>query len=80
MTGFFLYTGQYIPAGKAYLKLSKNPAAGAPASRRVRFVYDTATAIDNNAEAIVVTKFIENGQLFIRRGDAIYTTQGVRVE
>lgn len=79
-TGFFLYTGQYIPAGKAYLKLSKNPAAGAPASRRVRFVYDTATAIDNNAEATVVTKFIENGQLFIRRGDAIYTTQGVRVE
>ena len=79
MSGFFLYSGQYIPAGKAYLPIPKEGASPAP-SRRISFVYDTATAIDNNAEAIVVTKFIENGQLFIRRGDTIYTIQGVPVK
>ena len=78
-SGFFLYSGQYIPAGKAYLPIPKEGASPAP-SRRISFVYDTATAVDNNAEAIVVTKFIENGQLFIRRGDTIYTIQGVLVK
>jgi len=81
MTGFFLYTGQYIPAGKAYLKLSKEGAAPAPA-RRIRLVVDaenTATAIDA-ASAVSVTKFVRDGQLFIRRGDAVYTVQGTRVK
>ena len=79
MSGFFLYTGQYIPAGKAYLPVPKDGGTPAP-SRRIRFVYDTATAIDNSAEAVHATKFIEDGQLFIRRGDAVYTIQGIRVE
>lgn len=81
-TGFFLYTGQYIPAGKAYLPLPKDPALPAP-QRRVRLVIDntdTATAIDTNAIDTNVAKFFENGQLFIRRGDVIYTIQGVRVK
>lgn len=79
-TAFFLYEGQYVPAGKAYLPLPKQSGA-AGASRRVRFVFDTATSLDENAtDAAKVTKFIENGQLFIRRGDKVYTIQGVPVE
>ncbi len=80
-TAFFLYEGQYIPAGKAYLKLPKNVEGPSGASRRVSFVFDTVTTVDElNADAAKVTKFIENGQLFIRRGDAVYTVQGTRVK
>ena len=83
MTGFFLYTGQYIPAGKAYLPLPKSSGpSGAP--RHVRFVFNneqTATGIGNvQGDNVPCTKVIENGQLFIRRGDAVYTIQGTRVQ
>lgn len=80
-TAFFLYEGQYIPAGKAYLKLPKNVEGPSGASRRVTFVFDKTTSVDENAiDATKATKFIENGQLFIRRGDKVYTIQGVPVE
>lgn len=83
MTGFFLYGGTVIGAGKAYLPLPKESgASGAP--RRMRFVIkneQTATGIDNTvSQDGQAEKFIENGQLFIRRGDAVYTIQGVRVK
>ena len=78
-SGFFLYTGQYIPAGKAYLPISKEGAAPSP-SRRVRFVFDTTTSVENTADAVRATKFIEDGQLFIRRGDVVYTIQGTPVK
>jgi hypothetical protein len=82
MTGFFLYTGQYVPAGKAYLKLPKaSGPSGAP--RKVRFVindHQVTTGVDSvEKDAAEVTKFVENGQLYIRRGEAIYTIQGARV-
>ena len=39
------------------------------------------SGIENTgAEAVEATKFIENGQLYIRRGEAVYTIQGVRVK
>ena len=81
MTGFFLYTGQYVPAGKAYLALPKQQqGAGAP-ERRLRFVINETTAITGaEAENAKITKFVENGQLFIRRGDTVYTIQGIRVK
>ena len=82
-TGFFLYSGQYIPAGKAYLPLPKSSGpSGAP--RHVRFVFNneqTATGIGNvQGDNVPCTKVIENGQLFIRRGNAVYTIQGTRVQ
>ena len=81
MTGFFLYTGQYVPAGKAYLALPKQQqGAGAP-ERRLRFVINETTSIVGaEAENAKSTKFVENGQLFIRRGDTVYTIQGIRVK
>lgn len=82
LTGFFIYSGQYIAAGKAYLPLPKAAPSSAP--RRIRFVFreeQGTTGFDpTNAEAVPTTKFIENGQLYIRRGDAVYTIQGVRVK
>ena len=83
MSGFFLYSGQYIPAGKAYLKLPKNDGAPAGAARRVRLVVNkenVATSVESaNAEATKASKFMENGQLYIQRGEAVYTLQGTRV-
>ncbi len=82
MTGFFLYEGQYVPAGKAYLPLAKTGPSSAP--RKVRFVINneqTTTGIEKTgADAVEATKYIENGQLFIRRGEAVYTIEGVRVK
>lgn len=82
LTGFFIYSGQYIAAGKAYLPLLKAEPSSAP--RRIRFVFreeQGTTGFDpTNAEAVPTTKFIENGQLYIRRGNAVYTIQGVRVK
>lgn len=82
ITGFYLYSGQYIAAGKAYLPLPKAAPSSAP--RRIRFVIkDNQTTTDINhtdVEAVPTTKFIENGQLYIRRGEAVYTIQGVRVK
>jgi len=85
LTGFFLYEGQYVPAGKAYLALPKESSNPNPAAaRRVRFVINNeqvATGVENEqSDMIQITKFIENGQLFIRRGDAVYTVQGTRVK
>lgn len=84
ITGFFLYTGQYIPAGKAYLPVPKDPGA-APVSRRVRFVFNNenvATGVEQeaNMQTTVCHKVIENGRLIIIRNGIRYTAEGLRVE
>ena len=38
------------------------------------------TALDNTADEIKAVKFFENGQLFIRRGDKVYTITGELVK
>lgn len=44
-------------------------------------VYDgVPTALDNTADEIKAVKFIENGQLFIRRGEKVYTITGEEVK
>lgn len=83
MTGFFLYEGQYVPAGKAYLPLAKTGPSSAP--RKVRFVINNEQTTTDIEEVMgyglpVTEKYIENGQLFIRRGEAVYTIEGVRVK
>ena len=84
MTGFFLYTNQYVPAGKAYIALPKEPGNPNNGARRVRFVINngqTATGIENaQGEKLQSTKVLINGQLYIRRGDVVYTIQGARIK
>jgi hypothetical protein len=69
----YLYEGTAFPANKAFLEV---PASnGAP--RRIGFAFDNATAIDNvEVEAVKAEKFIEDGQLFIRRGNEVFNLQG----
>lgn len=44
------------------------------------FVEDSGTGIDNTADEIKAVKFVENGQLFIRRGEKVYTVTGEEVK
>ena len=68
----YVYEGADFPANKAFLEI---PSSGAPA--RIRMVFDNATAIDNvEVEAVNAEKFIEDGQLFIRRGNEVFNLQG----
>lgn len=71
----WIYDGEEFPANKAFFLL-QDPN-GAP--ERVRLVFaaeDEATAIDNVEATVESVKFVENGQLFIRRGENIYNVQG----
>jgi len=61
-----------LAANKAYIKLSAN---NAPA--RISFRFNGAQAIENaEMEDAKAVKFVENGQVFIRRGEAVYNMQG----
>ena len=82
-TFFQLYQGAYIPAGKAYLKLAKSGGSSAP-GRQMRIVVKphAPTAIENiNDEQVNTewTKVVRDGQLFIIRGEQIYTIYGACV-
>lgn len=69
----YLYEGENMKPNKAFLAV---PAAGSSAPRRIRLVFDQATGIDNVDATVKGVKFIENGQIFIRRGENIYNAQG----
>jgi hypothetical protein len=57
---------------KAYLQIN---TTGAPA--RIRLAFGQTTGVENvEAEAVKAEKFVENGQIFIRRGEAVYNLQG----
>jgi hypothetical protein len=71
-TSLWKYTGTEMPANKAYLQLDDNAA---PA--RIRMVIAETQDVENvEVEAIKAVKFIENGQVLIKRGEAIYNVQG----
>lgn len=64
-----------LAENKAYLQLPA--AAPAPA---IRMVINQTQAIENVETAAPVEKFMENGQVLIKRGDAIYNLQGQMVK
>ena len=47
---------------------------------KIVFTKDKETSLDNTAAEIKAVKFLENGQLFIRRGEKIYTITGELVK
>lgn len=67
----YLYTGSDMPANKAYLDLGT-----APAPRRITFRFNGEQGIEETEMSVKAVKFIENGQIFIKRGEAIYNIQG----
>lgn len=68
-----------IPAGKAYLPVTASGAGSAP--KRVTMRFGSTTAIENaEVETIKAEKFVENGQIFIRRGEEVFNLQGQLVK
>ena len=76
---FLEYVGtNALAANKAYIQL---PSAGPNnAPKRIRMVINGTTAVDNvEAETVKAEKFVEDGQVYIRRGNEVYNLQGQKV-
>lgn len=75
VTGLYNYVGTAaIPAGKAYLPI---PVSSSSAPARVRMVINGAQGIEEvQGDNVPCTKFVEDGQVFIRRGNEVYNLQG----
>lgn len=76
----WIYNGNEFKAGKAFLPLSDIPTLGG-APKRVSMIFnqtETPTAVENvEIQNVKAVKFVgEDGQLYIRRGEAVYTVQG----
>ena len=72
----YLYEGTNMKPNKAFLKVNQNPISGnAPARISMRFngTQDVENAEVEDAKAV---KFVENGEIFIRRGNEVYNLQG----
>ena len=72
----YLYEGDQMKPNKAFLKVNQNPISGnAPARISMRFngTQDVENAEAEDAKAV---KFVENGEIFIRRGNEVYNLQG----
>ena len=74
VVGFYpVKDGDYVPAGKAYLDISGSTA---PSVIRIVDEENNATAIDNIVDIDEAVKFIQNGQLFIKRNGVVYDAMG----
>jgi len=77
-SAFYQYTGATMPANKAFLKLVGGAAA---APKRISMHINGEQGIENTQiEVVEIEKFIENGQVFIKRGEAVYNLQGQMVK
>lgn len=65
-----------FPVNKAFLPVAKS--AGAPARISMRF--GEATGVENVQAAEKAEKFVQDGQILIRRGEAVYNLQGQMVK
>lgn len=63
-----------IPAGKAYLPVTVSGSNPAPKHIVMRF--NNTTAVDNVEAGAEAVKFVEDGQILIRRGNEVYNLQG----
>ena len=71
---FAPYGGSKLAAYKAYI-----PAANAPAAPSIRFIIEEendATNLGNIESADEAVKFIQNGQLFIKKNGVVYDMMG----
>ena len=67
----YQYTGTEMPANKAYIQIG-----GSSAPQRIRMVINGAQGIEDVEATVKAEKFVENGQIFIRRGEHVYDLQG----
>ena len=73
---FLEYVGtNALAANKAYIQLPEAGQNNAPA--RIRMVINGTQGVENvETEAVKAEKFVENGQVLIRRGNEVYNLQG----
>lgn len=66
-----------IPANKAYLQLPGGPGA---APKRISFKFGEAQGVQNVVASDKAEKFMENGQMLIKRGDKVFNMQGQEIK
>ena len=77
VVGFYQYSGTNLNAHKAYVVYSTS--AGAP--RRMPFVFDSATGVENvQGDKVQSTKVLRDGQLMIIRNGVEYNATGQMVK
>lgn len=69
---FQKYTGSAFAANKAFLHVEE---AAAPAVLHITFAEDEVTAVEN-VESADAVKFIENGQILIKKNGVVYNVMG----
>ena len=77
-TMFYKYIGAEMPANKAYLDLSNVGGNYAPQRIRMIVAQEEQTEAVERVEAarVKAVKFVENGEILIRRGENVYNLQG----
>ena len=65
------YTGSDMPANKAYLQVG-----GASAPRRISLRFNQEQGVENVKAGVKAEKFVENGQILIKRGENVFNLQG----
>lgn len=71
----WVYDGEQFADNKAFLILPNDNQENAP--KRIRLVFEETQDVENvEFEAVKAQKFIENGQIFIIRGEKVYNVQG----
>lgn len=68
----YQYTGATMPANKAYLQVG----GGSSAPRRISLQVNAEQGVENVKAGIKAEKFIENGQILIKRGENVFNLQG----
>lgn len=71
---FVSYTGSYFPANRAYFAVT--PPTLAPSAIRIVEEENNATSLDNIEYTDETVKFIQNGQLYIKRNGVVYDAMG----
>lgn len=77
-SSLYLYQGTSMKPNKAYLKVAQNTYGGAP--KHISFRFNQSTAIESaEAAELKAEKFVENGVIYIRRGNEVFNLQGQKV-
>lgn len=71
----WLYNGANMKDNKAYLHVQSSNAP-----QRIRMVFSEEQGVENVAAEGKAVKFVENGRVFIKRGDKVYNLQGQLVK
>ena len=78
LVGFYQYNAANLNPHKAYVIYAPNPQS--PAPRRMRFIFDATTDVENVQGNVQSTKVLRDGQLIIIRNGVEYNANGMMVK